>query len=236
MKERRNNAKRGLLCLLAGALRLAAGNLVVAARPAAAPPDAEPLPFVSPIFGDSMVLQRGKPNTIWGWSQPGDTVRVEIGDNSATATAGADGRWQAQIQPPPPGGPYTVKITRPADGRAARRAGRRRLDLRGPVEHAVRPGPGQKRRGGDQERQSSRDPLLRGRPARVLLARGRPARHVEGRLAKPRSAEVGGISAVGLLLRPQGAGVSARADRPDTGRGGRRSGRDLGQRRSRCVR
>jgi len=70
-----------------------------------------PLPFVSPIFGDSMVLQRGKPNTIWGWSQPGDTVRVEIGENSATGTAAADGRWQARIQPPPPGGPYTVKIT-----------------------------------------------------------------------------------------------------------------------------
>jgi sialate O-acetylesterase len=77
----------------------------------AAPQDAAPLPFVSPIFGNSMVLQRGKPNPIWGWSQPGDTVRVEIGGNSATATAGADGRWQVRIQPPAPGGPYTVKIT-----------------------------------------------------------------------------------------------------------------------------
>src|SRR5258706_9190105 len=34
------------------------------------------LPFVSPIFGDNMVLQRGKPNTIWGWSTPGQTVQV----------------------------------------------------------------------------------------------------------------------------------------------------------------
>jgi hypothetical protein len=24
--------------------------------------------FVSPLFGDNMVLQRGKPNTIWGWA------------------------------------------------------------------------------------------------------------------------------------------------------------------------
>ena len=62
--------------------------------------DAAPLPFVSPIFGDNMVLQRGKPNAIWGWTQPGDVVRVEIGENSATATAGADGRWQASVQPP----------------------------------------------------------------------------------------------------------------------------------------
>jgi sialate O-acetylesterase len=71
---------------------------------------AAPKPFVSPIFADHMVMQRGKPNAIWGWSQPGDTLRVEIGGNSATGTAGADGKWQARIQPPAAGGPYTVKI------------------------------------------------------------------------------------------------------------------------------
>ncbi len=76
----------------------------------AAPAQAEPLPFVSPMFGDNMVLQRGKPNPIWGWSEPGDVVRVEIGENAATATAGADGKWQVRIQPPPAGGPYSVKI------------------------------------------------------------------------------------------------------------------------------
>jgi len=77
----------------------------------AAAQDSEPLPFVSPIFGDGMVLQRGKPNAIWGWSQPGDAVRVEIGENSAAAIAGADGKWEARIQPPAAGGPYTLKIT-----------------------------------------------------------------------------------------------------------------------------
>jgi sialate O-acetylesterase len=67
-------------------------------------------PFVSPIFGDNMVLQRGKPDTIWGWSDPGDTVRVQIGENSAAPTAGPDRRWQVKIQPPAPGCPYTVRI------------------------------------------------------------------------------------------------------------------------------
>jgi sialate O-acetylesterase len=70
----------------------------------------DPLPFVSPIFGDHMVLQRGKPNTIWGWSQPGDIVTVEIGGHRAKGTAGPDGRWRARIQPPAPGGPYRVRI------------------------------------------------------------------------------------------------------------------------------
>ncbi|MFL6415110.1 MAG: sialate O-acetylesterase [Bryobacteraceae bacterium] len=84
--------------------------LLAAAALSAPAQNATEHPFVSPIFGDSMVLQRNKPNTIWGWSEPGDTVRVEIAGNTATATAGADGKWQARVQPPAMGGPYTVKI------------------------------------------------------------------------------------------------------------------------------
>ncbi len=70
----------------------------------------KPLPFVSPIFGDNMVLQRGKANTIWGWSDPGDKVRVEIAGKTASGVAGTDRRWQVKIQPPPAGGPYTMTI------------------------------------------------------------------------------------------------------------------------------
>ncbi len=70
----------------------------------------KPLPLVSTIFGDNMVLQRGKANTIWGWSTPGDAVMVQVGDKSASGTAGADGRWEVKIDPPAVGGPYTVKI------------------------------------------------------------------------------------------------------------------------------
>ena len=35
-------------------------------------------PFVSTLFADNMVLQRGKTNTIWGWSEPGDKITVQI--------------------------------------------------------------------------------------------------------------------------------------------------------------
>jgi sialate O-acetylesterase len=75
------------------------------------PPVPKTQPFVSALFGDNMVLQRGKTNTIWGWSEPGDKVRVEIGDTTATGVAGPDHRWQVKIQPPPAGGPYTIKIS-----------------------------------------------------------------------------------------------------------------------------
>jgi hypothetical protein len=99
--------------LAAGLLFAAGPGTCAQPTPGQAMPSvaAKPLPFVSPIFGDNMVLQRGKLDTIWGWSDPGDTVRVQIGDNTATATAGADHRWQVKIQPPAPGGPYIVRIT-----------------------------------------------------------------------------------------------------------------------------
>ena len=74
-------------------------------------PTVIPLPFVSSLFGDNMVLQRGKPDAIWGWSDPGDTIRVQFEQQIAIAVAGADRRWQTKILPPAAGGPYTVKIT-----------------------------------------------------------------------------------------------------------------------------
>jgi sialate O-acetylesterase len=76
-------------------------------------PAQPPLPFLSPVFGDNMVLQRNKPNPIWGWAGPGQTVRVEIAGRSADAVAGKDGRWEARIVPPDAGGPFTVAITGP---------------------------------------------------------------------------------------------------------------------------
>ncbi|HKI69495.1 MAG TPA: sialate O-acetylesterase [Verrucomicrobiae bacterium] len=75
--------------------------------------DTNSLPFVSPMFNDNMVLQRGKLNPIWGWAKPGDEIKVEIAGRTAKAVADADGRWQAEIQPPPAGGPYTIKIIGP---------------------------------------------------------------------------------------------------------------------------
>ncbi|WP_148218155.1 sialate O-acetylesterase [Opitutus terrae] len=75
--------------------------------------DQAPLPFVSPIFGDAMVLQRGKPNTLWGWTKPGAEVRVTVGDHTARSVAQQDGRWSVAIEPPPVGGPYTIVIDGP---------------------------------------------------------------------------------------------------------------------------
>jgi sialate O-acetylesterase len=70
-------------------------------------------PLLSPIFGDHMVLQRDKTNTFWGWARPGDKIQVELAGQTVNATAAADGKWQAQMLPPPVGGPYTLKVSGP---------------------------------------------------------------------------------------------------------------------------
>ncbi|HVU24357.1 MAG TPA: sialate O-acetylesterase [Opitutus sp.] len=68
------------------------------------------LPFLSPIFGDHMVVQRGKPNTFWGWTEPGATVRVTIGEQAAETRAGSDGKWTVQLAVPGPGQAFEVKV------------------------------------------------------------------------------------------------------------------------------
>jgi sialate O-acetylesterase len=100
----------GLLAIFA---RGALAQQAVGPQPAPNPTSqaaVETLPLVSPIFGDNMVLQRNKQDRIWGWSDPGDKITVQIGDTSASAVAGADRRWQVSFQAPPTGGPYTVEI------------------------------------------------------------------------------------------------------------------------------
>ena len=87
--------------------------LAVITRIVVSASDTASLPLVSPMFGDNMVLQRGKPNTIWGWSKPGQVVRVELAGHATKTVAGTDGRWQVEIQPPAPGGPYTIRIDGP---------------------------------------------------------------------------------------------------------------------------
>jgi sialate O-acetylesterase len=53
---------------------------------------------VSNTLGSNMVLQRGKPAPIWGWTTPGSTVSVGFGGGklSATAAPGA-GLWKVHL-------------------------------------------------------------------------------------------------------------------------------------------
>lgn len=63
------------------------------------------------IIGDSMVLQRDQEVPIWGWEDPDTEVTVSVGDTTAKAKAGADGRWQVQLPAMKAGGPHTITVT-----------------------------------------------------------------------------------------------------------------------------
>ena len=86
-----------LLVAAAAGLLFSQDYSAFAQVPFPAPPALKPFPFVSPLFGDDMVLQRGKMDAIWGWSEPGDRVRVQIGNKTASGVADADRRWEVRI-------------------------------------------------------------------------------------------------------------------------------------------
>lgn len=70
-------------------------------------------PFLHPLFTNHMVLQRDAETSIWGWTTPGQQVTVSLAGKSATAAAGADGKWLARLAPLSAGGPYTLTVAGP---------------------------------------------------------------------------------------------------------------------------
>lgn len=49
------------------------------------------------IFGSHMVLQQNQPINVWGWAEPGESVTVTFGKNSASAKADQDGNWKVKL-------------------------------------------------------------------------------------------------------------------------------------------
>ena len=68
--------------------------------------NAPPAALLSNVFGSGMVLQRGVPAALWGWTDPGTTVVLGLsGTNYTSPPAGSDGRWQAALPAMPATGP-----------------------------------------------------------------------------------------------------------------------------------
>ena len=51
------------------------------------------------LISDHMMLQRQMPVRIWGWADPGETVRVTFQGQKLETTSGANGKWQAFLKP-----------------------------------------------------------------------------------------------------------------------------------------
>ena len=71
------------------------------------------LPFLHPLFSTDMVLQREIKAPIWGWSNPGDQIEIQVDGKStgAIAIAAVDGKWTTKIGPFPAGGPHELVIS-----------------------------------------------------------------------------------------------------------------------------
>ncbi|MFO0904655.1 MAG: sialate O-acetylesterase [Pirellulales bacterium] len=62
------------------------------------------------VFGDHMVLQQKSQVAVWGWADAGEDVSVTLGGATATAKAGADGKWRVQLATPEAGGPHELAV------------------------------------------------------------------------------------------------------------------------------
>ena len=53
------------------------------------------------LFNNHAVLQRDQPLPVWGWANPGEKIRVELGDQSAETVTDPQGKWLVQLGPQP---------------------------------------------------------------------------------------------------------------------------------------
>lgn len=65
------------------------------------------------LFSDHLVLQRETRAPLWGRAEPGAPVelRASWDEHALLVTAGADGRWRAELATPAAGGPYELTLT-----------------------------------------------------------------------------------------------------------------------------
>jgi sialate O-acetylesterase len=83
------------------------GVAVAAQQPVAPPSRTLRLPA---LLGDHMLLQRDIAASVWGWAEPGTTISIAFATQQRSAVTGADGRWQAWLDPMPAGGPFDLVI------------------------------------------------------------------------------------------------------------------------------
>jgi len=63
------------------------------------------------IIGDHMVLQRDMNASIWGWTDPGETVTVRIEGQEVNSDASDKGEWRVELSHLNAGGPYEMIVS-----------------------------------------------------------------------------------------------------------------------------
>ncbi|WP_080903240.1 sialate O-acetylesterase [Parabacteroides sp. Marseille-P3160] len=63
------------------------------------------------VIGDRMVLQRNSTVSLWGWANKGERISVQANwnpDESYSAVASSNGKWEVRVKTPEAGGPYEL--------------------------------------------------------------------------------------------------------------------------------
>ena len=71
-------------------------------------------------FQDGMVMQREKPVSVWGWAQPGITVKVSFSGSVHEFKTDETGSWKVLLSPMPAGGPHEMTVSTPDEKIAIR--------------------------------------------------------------------------------------------------------------------
>ena len=50
------------------------------------------------LISDNMVLMQDSKSNVWGWADPGEKVKVTLGDKTASATADDKGKWSVKLE------------------------------------------------------------------------------------------------------------------------------------------
>lgn len=58
-------------------------------------------PVLPSLFTDHAVLQQGIKIPVWGWAEPGETIRVQFAGQEKNTVADAGGRWRVDLDPLP---------------------------------------------------------------------------------------------------------------------------------------
>jgi sialate O-acetylesterase len=63
------------------------------------------------LLSSHMVLQRDRPIHVWGWSDPGEKITVELHGVSRAAAGNNLGSWSVYLPPESAGGPYRLTVS-----------------------------------------------------------------------------------------------------------------------------
>lgn len=71
------------------------------------------------FFADGMVMQRGHKIPVWGWGEPGRTVKVNLNGKNVFGKVDANGEWKVYLPVMKAGGPYNMSVDYVNHGQAS---------------------------------------------------------------------------------------------------------------------